>query len=682
MSRGGWIGSTLSLLLIAAPAMRADEPPADGPPQQNAKPGSEKGNRFKLGEVTVMVTATLDPVETANSRIDQEQIQEMNQDTVSSAMATLPGVSTTLNNRNEQMIYVRGNDSRQVPLFIDGVPVYIPYDGSMDFARFSTFDLSEIQVAKGFSSVTYGANTLGGAINLVTRRPTTPFEGDIRVGAFGGGGRKAAVNAGANQGHWYLQAGGSYAKDDNFRMSSDFKPNVREDGGARDNSYFTDKRYSLKLGLTPNDSDEYVIGATRQEGNKGQPVSTDLTASARYWQWPTWDTDSVFITTNTALGDKSYLKLLTYFDTFKNTIESYTNATYTILNKTGKSGSVGITGKSSYDDFSHGVKIEVGTLLLPKQNLKAIIQTKTDVHREDSTGAASTANWLNYEDQYDDYGLEDTISLPSNVDLSLGVGWDHVKPVHSGPTYALSNPKSYLHSQVGVFWHVTPNSQLYATFAQKDHFATLKDRYSLKFGTYIANPDLKPERSENWEVGVKTSPVEWLDLAAALFQSNIQDLIQSVDTGVLIPGSKPKSNYQQMQNIGKVEHSGAELSADFKPSQVFHAGVGYTYLDRTNKSNSIRLTGTPCNRATAYVRWEPVPAFYALTSIQSENYLWDNTPVRLGGFTTVDLTLGWKATSKLLIDGGLTNLFDRNYQLTSGYPLPGRTWFVNGRYRF
>ena len=60
------------------------------------------------------------------------------------------------------MISVRGFDSRQVPLFIDGIPVYVPYDGYVDFNRFSTADLAAIQVAKGFSSMAYGPNTLGG----------------------------------------------------------------------------------------------------------------------------------------------------------------------------------------------------------------------------------------------------------------------------------------------------------------------------------------------------------------------------------------------------------------------------------------------------------------------------------------------------------------------------------------
>ncbi len=658
------------------PNKEAVEPqtPNVEPNKEKEEPKRTKDNKFKLGEVTVVITATMEPVETVNTKIDAEEIQEMNRDTVGTAVALLPGVSTTVNSRNEQMIYVRGNDSRQVPLFIDGIPSYVPYDGSMDYARFTTFDLSEIQVAKGFSSVTYGANTLGGAINLVTRKPANAFEGDIRLGAFDGEGQKVALNAGTNQGRWYMQAGGSYSKADDWRMSSNFTPNSREDGHTRDNSDFIDKRYSLKVGFTPNDQNEYAVGVTQQWGSKGQPVSTDTTSTARYWIWPTWDKNSYFFSSNTAIGDKSYVKAIAYFDTYKNTINSYTNATYTTLAKTG-SISVGPLGESLYDDFTHGVRIEAGTLLLPRQSLKATLQTKTDVHREDDGTHASTAQWKNYEDQYFIWGVEDTISLPADVDLSLGLGEDNLKPVHSGPTWALPDSKNYFHSQAGIFWRATPKIQLYATFAQKDHFPTLKDRYSQRFATFIENPDLQPERSVNMEIGAKTSPVEWLELDGALFQSDIRNLIQEKKN---VSGTK-----SQMQNIGKVQNSGVEVSADFKPSQVFRSGVGYTYLNRTNQSDpSTRLTGTPRTRATGYLRWEPVPVFYVLTALQTQDYLWDSNTVRLGGFTTVDLTLGWKPKPQLLIDGGFTNLLDRNYQLASGYPLPGRMWFVNGRYKF
>ncbi|CAG5074652.1 Vitamin B12 transporter BtuB [Dyadobacter sp. CECT 9623] len=78
----------------------------------------------------------------------------------SNALNILPGVSiANVGQRNESVVYVRGFDLRQVPVFIDGVPVYVPYDGYVDMGRFTTFDLAEINVSKGFASILYGANT-------------------------------------------------------------------------------------------------------------------------------------------------------------------------------------------------------------------------------------------------------------------------------------------------------------------------------------------------------------------------------------------------------------------------------------------------------------------------------------------------------------------------------------------
>ena len=684
MSRYGSICSTfatpLVLLLIAAPAVRAEEPSLGQSQNQDGKTEKAKDNKFKQGEVTVVVTGKQEPIETANTRIDAKKIQEFNRDTVATSLALLPGVSTSMTGgRNEQTIYVRGNDSRQVPVFVDGVPAYVPYDGLMDYARFTTFDLSEIQIAKGFSSIAYGANTLGGAINLVTRRPSEHFEGDARVGVSDGNGRKVAVNAGTNQGLWYLQGGGSYSAADTWKMSSNFVPNAREDGGRRENSDYSDKKYSMKAGFTPNDQDEYAVGVTKQRGKKGNPVSTDLSTGARYWRWPYWDKDSAFITTNTALGNKSYVKFRAYYDSYQNSILDYTDNTDTVI-KT--NGSLKPTGKSRYDDFTHGLMLEVGTQLLPNHSLKGMIQTKTDVHREDDYSRPSTTAWSHYEDRYLSYGVEDTVTLTNTLDLSLGLGWDRLKPEKSGPTFSLPDSKSYLHGQIGLFWKVTPEIQVYGTIAQKDHFPTLKDRYSQRLATFIENPSLKPELSTNYELGTKANPNEWLQVEAALFQSDIRDLIQSVTTTV--PLTTPPGYFQQMQNIGKVQSSGVELSVGLKPNQYIQTGLGYTYLDRTNRSNSTQLTGTPKQRVTGYFRLEPVKTFYILASIQAQDALWDiNTnTTRLGGFATTDLTLGWQATPKLLVDGGMTNLFDRNYQLNSGYPSPGRALFANARYHF
>ncbi|MBW6218373.1 TonB-dependent receptor plug domain-containing protein, partial [Pseudomonas aeruginosa] len=109
--------------------------------------------------------------------VAREDFQRFDRRDVGEALNTLPGVYLQGGgNRNERQVSVRGFDSRQVPLFIDGVPVYVPYDGNIDLGRFLTSDLAGIEVSKGYASLLQGPNMLGGAINLATRRPTRPFE--------------------------------------------------------------------------------------------------------------------------------------------------------------------------------------------------------------------------------------------------------------------------------------------------------------------------------------------------------------------------------------------------------------------------------------------------------------------------------------------------------------------------
>lgn len=166
------------------------------------------GDALQLG--TVEVVGHVGATSSDETTVGREKMEEFNRDTVGAAAALVPGMSVSHNSRNEDIVYLRGFDVRQVPLFIDGVPTYVPYDGYVDFGRFTTFDLAEIRVAKGAASLLYGPNTLGGAINLVTRKPARLLEGDVRADVGSGSERRMAANLGSNQGQWYFQVGASY----------------------------------------------------------------------------------------------------------------------------------------------------------------------------------------------------------------------------------------------------------------------------------------------------------------------------------------------------------------------------------------------------------------------------------------------------------------------------------------
>ncbi|MBK1642807.1 TonB-dependent receptor [Chromatium okenii] len=631
---------------------------------------------YDLGVINVTATA---PAQSAATGADQvasivtlDDMRQFNRDNVGDALDLLPGVTVTTNSRNEKTVFVRGFDARQVPLFIDGIPIYVPYDGYIDFNRFSTADLSAIQIAKGFSSVIYGANTLGGAINLISRQPRATLEGDVSVGFGDGNERTTSVNVGSNQGLWYVQAGAGWSDGDELRLAQDFKPTAIEDGAARDNSAHTDDKVSLKVGLTPNATDNYALSYSQQNGEKEQPPSTDP-AAARYWQWPTWDKKSLYFISNTALGEAEIIKLRLYQDQYDNAVKSYTDDTYTQLKTAGK-GSVGIAGESVYNDRSLGGSIELRSTRLSQHDLGLSIQRKLDEHRADDTIQRTE----HFEDTLTSVGLEDNIKLIKDLTLSLGVAWSELQAdtvEKLTDAVPLPDAQSATNGQAGLFWDVAPNGRLYATVATKTRFPTLKDRYSLRLGTAIPNPALESEHSINYEIGYQGTPWAGIRLETALFVSDITDLIQQVNN--VVPGK------YQMQNVGEVRSTGVEIGVTAPLGTRWEVGSNLTLLDRDNRSApNTRLTGVPDRKLTAHARFRPADRWEALLFIEHEGRRWDSQTVELDNYVTANFKLAYQPMKAVVLEARVNNLADANYALADGFPNPGRMWFLNARYEF
>ena len=136
----------------------------------------------ELGTVEVIGQRTPVALPVTVDRVTSDSISAQHRDDLSQALELVPGVATqNVGQRRERLVTLRGFNSRQVPLFIDGVPVYVPYDGNVDLARFGVDYVSEIRVSKGLASLLYGPNIMGGAINVVSRRPVEPLAVSARI---------------------------------------------------------------------------------------------------------------------------------------------------------------------------------------------------------------------------------------------------------------------------------------------------------------------------------------------------------------------------------------------------------------------------------------------------------------------------------------------------------------------
>lgn len=606
------------------------------------------------------------------SSLSSDEIRKFSRDNVGDALNLLSGITLSQNSRNEKLITVRGFDSRQVPLFIDGIPVYVPYDGYIDFNRFTTADLAAIQVAKGFSSVAYGPNALGGAINLISRKPQQAFEADATLGIGAVQQRQAAVNLGSRQGKWYAQGGASFNDANGFKLADDFTPTATEDGGVRDNSQYNDSKLSFKLGYLPSEGEEYSLSVYRQQGEKGQPPSAEP-AYARYWQWPFWDKEGAYFISRTKLSSLETLTVRAYHDSYDNEVTSFTDGTYTKLKTQGK-GSVG-SGRSIYHDTALGGSVILESLRLTNHQLRVVSHYKADKHQEtDATGHLNTQ----YEDTLFSIAAEDNLTLTDNLLLAVGLSYHKLTPdavFNDGNLYSLPKAKSATDSQIGLFYDLGNNARLYSTITAKTRLPSLKDRYSQRLGSFIENPNLQPEQATNYELGYQHQFDTNSLLEAAVFFSDVSDKIQAVAnvSGIL----------SQMQNIGRVESSGIELGMQHALYSSLTVGGNYTYTKIKNKSGSTnRVTDMPKHKVLLHGQWQPIEPLSLLLQAEYNSERFASNTVELAGFTLFNAKANYQFAPNWQWSLGVNNLTDKNYALAEGFPAAGRSWFTNLYYKF
>jgi outer membrane receptor for ferrienterochelin and colicin len=134
----------------------------------------EKKPVVELFEV-VVVTAEVEKPESATTiaEVTAEQIQHRNVTNIGEAFELLPGVQFRMaRSKNEQQVTVRGFDQEKVLILMDGIPVSIPYEGQINLADIPVQNIASIRLIKGTSSTLYGANGMGGVINVITKRGT------------------------------------------------------------------------------------------------------------------------------------------------------------------------------------------------------------------------------------------------------------------------------------------------------------------------------------------------------------------------------------------------------------------------------------------------------------------------------------------------------------------------------
>ena len=567
------LGASSLLALAAGPALAADPPPAANTDSQ----------AFGLGEV-VVTAPKVQGVQIDANTLTATTLQAYDTPRLDQAINLLPGVnsSNTGGTRNERLIQVRGFNRFEVPLLIDGIRVYLPADNRLDFGRFLTADIAEVQVAKGYVSVLDGPGGMGGEINLVTSKPVKPLE--FQMGGEADFGNKSDFEGytgyglvGTRHDKWYAQISATDDHVDHWDLSNAFSPVTGQPSGKRLLSGTDDWRTNLKVGYTPNATDEYSISYTKQEGSKDAPFSTALPiASQRDWTWPYWDIDSVYFLSKTAFGDAFTLKTKIYYNSFYNLLRSYDDQSESTQSKP-------FAFNSYYGDSSYGGSARLDWKASGIDTVSADFEYRRDVHVAWEQAFGPTFTQPKTGDTEDTYSLaiQNVLKLRPDLTVTAGFGYDWrnlLQATNYSTTivkYPLANG-SYPDGQIRADWQMDPQTTIYGFVSSRARFPTVFERFSTQFGSAIVNPNLKPERATNFEIG-GAHDFGPIHAEAAAFYSTIDNAIACVqiggaNNGVACPLSTPKTSTTQFQNVGNGNYSGLEASLSARINSQLTAG--------------------------------------------------------------------------------------------------------------
>ncbi len=667
-------------------------------PAAAADAAASKDDVFGLGQITV--TAKRVQESFGDSTIGKDEIWRFDANSLDQAVKLVPGVTATLDTngrRNERDIFVRGFGRLQVPLSIDGVRIYLPADNRLDFNRFLTPDLAEIQIQKGYVPVINGPGGLGGAINLVTRKPTKAFESEVQIGSMLGRsadyeGWNGYARVGTRQEHFYAQASASYLDRDAWSLSGDFRPTSIEDGGKRNGSANRDSRINVKLGYVPNDTDEYAVSYTKQDGRKGAPLNVNNNPPVppnSYWTWPWWDIENLYWLSNTRLGESGYLRSRLFYNKFENALYAWDDATYASQSLNGRF-------QSLYDDDGYGGSLEAGFPLLPRSITRISAHYRKDRHVEFNINRPTSATFRNTEPRQTtreetwSIAVENSYAATDAVELRAGASYDSneilIAQEFTTARGLYENPIGGSHSangQAAVAWRYSDAASLTASLSSRARFPTLFERYSTRFGTAVANPDLESERATSVELAWEGRLTNGAKLSASVFYADVRDMIQTV-----VIATTP-TQLTQAQNVGDGENYGLELAGDTQVGERLTLGGNFTWLHRRivdPLQPALRPVGTPKVQSLLFATYELPRGFSVTPSVEIASSRWSDvtggTYKEIGAYTLLNLQLQYRMDESFTASFGGRNLTDRNVTPADGYPEPGRTLYAKLQFTF
>ncbi len=613
----------------------------------------------------LIVTAGLEPISSRDlarsvTVITREEIEHRQVKYLADLLRDVPGfaVSQAGGPGTQTQIRVRGAESNHLLVLIDGIRANDP--ASVDEFQFQfalTSNIERIEIIRGPQSATWGTDALAGVINIIRRKDVNSnhIAANAEYGSFDS--RTLGVDGGIAGTRYQLSGGVSFQDTDGTNISR----NGNESDGARNTNANASVDIDATDALHLLFSGQFVDAHTDFDDfdfiDTGLPVDANLVVKAqrKYLR-----------------GEARYAPQ-----------SSPWNASFSInwLDTDNDNFRDGLP-ESSTAAQSLELRLKASVLLGPaeKQNHRLSFALNRDERDFTQRGIASP---------YGDPNQDQSYNITGYAAEYLGQPFQDFTWTLSGRQDQFSAFENVFTWQAGASWRIVPALKVRASAGTGSKAPTFTDLFGFYADYFIGNPNLKPETSKGWELGLETDfSGHGPSFSAAWFNQKLEDEIDGFvfDPNTFLFTAKNKD--------GNSRREGLELVLNGNISGALSYTASYTYVNAKERDAGglwLREIRRPKNMASLAVNYSFADARGNLNmDINHNGSQLDNffpppffglQQVHLGAYTVVGLAASWKLTANLELVGRVSNLFDEHYEEILGFARPGRAVYAGLRGR-
>ena len=600
----------------------------------------------------------------ASTVITSQELQDRQTVHLVDVLRTVPGVAVNRTGAagGFTQVRIRGNEGNQTLVLIDGVEANSIEGGEYDFGGLIAADIERIEVLRGPQSSFYGSNAVGGVISIITKRATEPgvtvggsLEGGTDTSVGGSAFVRAATDkvrfsfaiAGQRVGGFDTSAdpGGEQDEDRNITVNSRIDGAVTEAltvGGA---FRMTDRR---------SDTDPETFGAPdkqslvfdRDDGVERREIFGSIFADLAL------------------LGGR---------------VETRTSVDYLLTdNKRFTSGvrSSDDTGDRLGASAQATVALDAATVADADHTFSFAGEFQRETFRNNDAALVFDPSQLATQSR-NLFGIiaEYRGTFFDRLDLQGSIRHDFNDDFEDTTTFA-----------VGASYRLeVSGSRLHASAGSGVQNPTFFEQFGFIPGRFNGNPNLKPEKSMGFDVGVEQQ--FWGGKAVV----DVTYFFQELEDEIFTNFPPPTFIGTPFNDNGDSRRQGVELKLNVYPTDGLSIGVNYTYLDAKDfdGGREVRRPRHEGGIVANYRFFDNRASVTADARFVADNFDSDfRNPsfgaqdVKLGDYAVVNLSGSFDVNENVQVYGRVNNLFDTNYEEVFGYATQGLTGYAGVRLRF